>query len=212
MKPSALFRTVLLALLPLLTALPAANGSLIIRYGEINNPGIFGVQFPNELSFYGRADMVYAISLQQYQTGPYLVTEMVVDIGGVTSQFRVYATEPFDAASTLQKRLPDGTPGAVKQQTGVPPAVQKLRKKGEETLDPSQSGLVVKDYPVATHAKTIEYRLSKAEDVQDLYEAMMDLYIRRGREAVVSRRESVDNSEEIKQEINRLGGTLFAFE
>ena len=210
MKSSALFRTAALCLLMALT-LPAARGSLVIRYGEINNPAIFGVQLPNDLSFYGRADMVYALSLQQYQTGPYLVTELVVDIGGVNSQFRVYATEPF-AEDALKSRLPEKTPKAVTQQTGVPPAVQRARERVNKTVDPTEAGLVVKDYPVATHAKTIEYRLGKAEDVHELYEAMMDLYIRRGREAVMSRRESVDNSEEVKQVISRLGGTLFVFE
>ncbi|MDP0495038.1 MAG: hypothetical protein Q7Q73_02410 [Verrucomicrobiota bacterium JB024] len=211
MKFPASLRTAALVLLPLLTALPAARGDLVIRYGEINNPAIFGVLFPNDLSFYGRADMVYAISIQQYQTGPYLVTEMVVDIGGVASQFRVYATEPFDEAA-LKSKLPAQTPKAITQQQGVPPAVQKLRDRAQQTADPTETGLVVKDYPVATHAKTIEYRLGSAKDVHDLYEAMMDIYIRNGREAVVSRRESVNDSEEVKQVISRLGGTLFVFE
>ncbi|MGE9293075.1 MAG: hypothetical protein ACQKBW_05635 [Puniceicoccales bacterium] len=211
MKLFAPIRRFFLPALFVLAALPAAHANLVIRYGEINNPAIFGVEMPGELSFYGRADMVYSLSLQQYQTGPYLVTELVVDIGGVTSQFRVYATEPFDPES-LKDKLPEQTPAAVTNQTGVPPAVQKLRQRGNETIAPTEGGLVIKDYPTSTHAKTIEYRLGSSKDVRDLYEAMMDLYIRNGREAVVSRRESVNDSEEVKQVISRLGGTLFVFE
>lgn len=211
MKFPLLTRAALFSAL-LLSAVMPARGDLVIRYGEINNPAIFGVLMPGDLSFYGRADMVYAISLQKYQTGPYLVTELVVDIGGVNSQFRVYATEAFDP-SMLTDALPQqGAPKAVTQRTGVPTAVEKLRQQANDSLNSAQGGLVVKDYPTSTHAKTIEYRLARAEDVRDLYEAMMDLYIRNGREAVVSRRESVNDSQEVKQVISRLGGTLFVFE
>ncbi len=204
-------RAWLFASLMLLSSLSHTQAGLVISTGSINNRQLFGVTFPGGVSFYGRAEMVYAISLQRYQTGPYLVTEMVVDMAGVTSQFRVYATEPFDPNS-LQQKLPDEVPSGFAQNKGVPSGVQKLADRGTEAASKTESGLVVKDYPLSTHAKTIEFRLGKAEDVRELYEAMLDLYTRRGRDAVVSRSETGSQTNEVFQEINRLGGTLFSFD
>jgi len=206
----SIYRKTLLCSLFALVA-GSAQGGLVISTGSINNRQLFGVEFPDGVSFYGRAEMVYAISLQRYQTGPYMVTELVVDIAGVTSQFRVYATEPFDP-SMLQSRLPEEAPSGFTQGKGVPPGVQKMANKASDAADKTEGGLVVKDYPSSTHAKTIEFRLGSAEDVEELYKAMIDLYSRKGREAVISRTESGAETNEIYQEINRLGGTLFSFD
>ncbi|MEM9227535.1 MAG: hypothetical protein AAGA45_06175, partial [Verrucomicrobiota bacterium] len=81
--------------------------------------------------------------------------------------------------------------------------------RGKQAINTSESSLVVKDYPVSTHAKTVEFRLAEAKDVEDLYEAFIRAYTRRGRDEVVSRNES---GGETTQEVNRLGGTFFSFD
>ncbi|MEM8549331.1 MAG: hypothetical protein AAGF10_00935 [Verrucomicrobiota bacterium] len=207
-NPHAPIRAALIAALTLALCPLLAQAALKVNSGDISNRALFGVGFPDGTSFYADARMVYGVSLQRYQTGPFYVTEMVIDIGGVVSQFRIYATEPFDE-SAWQSRLPAQAPSGLKEGTGVPAAVQKAASRGKQTISSTESGLVVKDYPVSTHAKTVEFRLAQAKDVEDLYDAFVQAYTRRGRDEVVSRNET---DGETTQEINRLGGTFFSFD
>lgn len=202
------FRIALLFVVLLSSAVPAAQAEVIIRTRAIGNRALFGIEFPEGQSLYGLASMVYAVSLQKYQTGPFMVTEMVVDIAGVNSQYRIYATEPL-STSDMQARLPEGTPDGFKTSKGVPPAVQRLMDKNAETTSTTMGALVVKDYPLSTHAKTIEYRLANPEDVVELYEAFSDLYKRKVRTAIVQG--SVESQQEQEEDVNKLGGTLFTF-
>ncbi|WOO42409.1 hypothetical protein [Rubellicoccus peritrichatus] len=175
--------------------------ALQVRNGTLNNKRLFGIEFGNGTSFYGRHDRINSASLQTYQSGPYIVTEMVIDLASSDVALRVYHTELMNA-SDLQSRLPDGTPNVA--QTNVPASVQKLIDRGRSGAQKARSGgLVVKDYPTSTHAKTLEYRVSEKEELQKFYKRFIDIYTQNDAPAD----ENDDNATRVK-----MAGTVFVVE
>lgn len=148
--------------------------ALQVRSNALNNKRLFGIQFGNETSFYGRHDRINSASLQSYQSGPYIVTEMVIDLASSDVALRVYHTELMNT-SDFQSRMPDGTPGLA--QSNVPASVQKLIDRGRGGVQKARSGeMVVKDYPTSTHAKTLEYRVSDKDELKKFYKRFIGIY------------------------------------
>lgn len=142
--------------------------ALRIEQGVLPNKRLFAVQFPDDLSFYARHDRINSASLQSYQSGPYIVTEMVIDIADSNVLLRIYHTELMNTENVTE-RLPDGPPGGPRPD--VPGAVQKLIDRGRQSGEQAMTaGRVVKDYPMATHAKTAEYRVSKQAELVRFYD------------------------------------------
>lgn len=171
------------------------NG-LSIREGALNNKRLFAFQFANGTSYYGRHDRINSASLQYYQSGPYIVTEMVVDIASSDVLLRIYHTELINT-SDLQNRVASGVPGS---QAQVPEAVQQLIDRGREGADQARSGqMVVKDYPASTHAKTLEYRVSEKSELEALYQRFIDILTL----------ESTSGEDDTNAERISMAGTIF---
>ena len=161
----------------------------------LKNNKLFGIEFVESgLSYYGKAAAIQSLSLQEYQSGPFIVTEMVIDMAGSPSQLRIYHTELI-TGQDIQSRLPDEAANTINRPP--PPAVQSLIDRGRKDMNKAAATRVVKDYPTATHAHTLEFRLALKQDLEDLYRMFRQRYARKAKE------ETPENENE------SLGGALF---
>lgn len=172
--------------------------ALQINQDSLNNKRLFGIEFPDGLqSFYGRHDKINSVSLQEYQAGPYSVTEVTIDIADSPLQLRLYHTELSDAKQAMtaaDAASPVNNPG-------VPSAVQNIIDKGRGQGNAVQTP-VIKDYPITTHAKTLEFRISRKAELQQFYRAFVQAFTK-------SSGSSSSGSDNTAQE---LAGTLFLIE
>jgi len=63
--------------------------ALTVDTSTIKNKALFGVEFPDETSFYAQADTVVSISKQTYAAGPLEVTEISIELAGSSTQIRI---------------------------------------------------------------------------------------------------------------------------
>lgn len=149
-------------------SLSSALNALQIEQGALANKRFFAILFPGDLSFYARHDRINSASLQTYQSGPYIVTEMVIDIAQSEALLRIYHTELLGTGD-LNAHIPESTPSAMRPR--VPDAVQKLIDQGRAEGEQAATGArVIKDYPTTTHAKTVEYRVANKTELLQFYE------------------------------------------
>lgn len=190
-----------LKILSLLACLSVSilKAEIEIRDNGIRNNNLFGIVFGNSSrSFYGKVANINSVSLQEYLSGPYLVTEMVIDMEGGTAQLRIYQTELMDPSAQLPNTGNPALDGARQRISSTPPApVQKLAEQGRSLHNLTVGEIVVKEYPTATHARTIEFRVSDQAALLELYNAFLDRYTQRNRESGENPRQ------------RGLGGTLF---
>ena len=87
-------RPLALALLAALALVPQAE-ALQMSKKAIRNPGIFGIKIARtDMAFYGRADAILSISFQEFTTGAFIVSEVVIDMKDSHQQLRIYHTRP----------------------------------------------------------------------------------------------------------------------
>jgi hypothetical protein len=147
--------------------------ALSVHEGHFKNTQFFGIEILGEapVSFYGKAASIVSGSLQVYQAGPFVVTEVVIDFSGSPSQLRLYATEPISAEQVVE---------GVRSMTGrsipVPGGFERLN---DEAKKRSPAAQVYKDYPNTTHARTIELRVSDPQEIIAFYNRFIDILTRR---------------------------------
>lgn len=178
----------------------------------IANKNIFGIRFSKSTQeFYGLVPQVRSISIHEYVTSTYKVTELNLDIGN-SSLLRIYATELIaqNITSEIQDKSNQFNPSPIQNNP-----FEKLDPIKEKVLDALPLPVVFKEYPVTTHAKTIEYQLSDSKQVQELYIALRDNW---GGEESDSQNESDSDGEETQpddntnkpKKIRTLRGKLFS--
>ncbi len=156
-----------------LQSLSLVASAMQVRDHALRNDRLFGIHFGGEnMSFYGRHDRINAISLQEYQAGPYIVTEVVIDLAQNPSQLRLYHTQLMDFGE-VRGRVP---PGSGIENRELPEPVQRLVDRGRDLADTVRGQRVVKDYPHATHARTLEYRLSDRSELIQFYRAFVQRF------------------------------------
>jgi hypothetical protein len=199
---------------PLFLCLSIALGisqasALQIESDELNNEALFGIQFPEaSRSFYGHANRVQSISLQDYLTASFRVTELNIVNQG-SALLRIYYSRPLRPGE-LQKALADGAqaggmPGSSIMQSPAPAQVQALADRAQGVTDAVTGTEVLKEYPTATHAHTIEFRVSSREALLDLHTALIDHWT----EQPAS--EETDENDDPVERLS-LGGTVFTVE
>ena len=60
-------------------------------------------------------------------------------------------------------------------------AIQKVEQKMTSITETPTMTTVIKEYPIATHAKNIEYRLSRLSELIALYDSLITLGRRKNR-------------------------------
>ena len=197
----------------------------------IRNQGIFGIKIANtDMAFYGRADAVLSISFQEYTTGSFIVSEVVIDMRDSNQQLRIYNARPPGTADVANRA--NRASAANSQNRGLDPSsASKLPIPGQlasvETklntmLTGTTGDLVVKSYPTTTHAKTIEMVVSSKAELQMLYSKLTCLYTGIEVEAVDGASVEGSNgataaslaagSTAAKIKITQIGGVLFTLE
>lgn len=189
---------ILLVLGALLAITPAE--AVKVKDDALRNKRLFGIEMPEGLqSFYGRHDRINSVSLQEYQAGPYAVTEVTIDMASSPLQLRLYHTEVANIQD-LQKAAPQ-TPGNTAK---ISDSVVKAANKGTDRAN-SADPPVIKDYPLTTHAKTLEFRVSTKEELEAFYRIFVGAYTQNN--ATGASDESDDEAS-----ARGLAGTLFLIE
>jgi hypothetical protein len=213
-----------------LATLPPSASALQMKKKAIPNGGIFGIEVANtDLSFYGRADHVVSVSFQEYTTGALIVDEVVIDMLNSNQQLRIYTARPPGSAdiadrankASVANSQNRGLDPSAATKLPVPSQFSALEAKANNFTQASTAGLVVKTYPVTTHAKTIEMVVSSKDELQKFYFAFRDLLCARTVSATTG--SSVDGSDATNAAaaaqgstasvtINQIGGTIFVIE
>jgi len=175
----------------LLAAALLAAGSaqaLQIRARAFPNQGIFGVEVAgSDVGFYARADQILSVSFQEYTTGSFIVAEVTIDVANSGQQLRIYAARPpgtADAVDRANRGLQANAqnrglePGQATQ-VPVPGPLAVLEQKVDNLRTKTTDGLVVKPWPTATHAKTVEMTVASRAEILAFYKAFRDLMVAR---------------------------------
>jgi hypothetical protein len=218
-------RPLLLCLLALsfaATASPLFAGK--VQPGAVKNPGIFGIALAGTAQeFYGRADHVLSVSFQEYTTGPLYVSEVVIDMTGSNQLFRIYHARPVslkdaaEAASAAASATSEISGGAITPTVpDVPSDVTSAEAKVHKAAARVTAGLVVKTYPITTHAKTAEFSVSSREELVSFFRTFRDLYVNREVKikdnTVISAAALATGGGVGAITINRVGGVLFTIQ
>jgi hypothetical protein len=185
--------------------------ALQVDTGGVNNEALFGIEFPAaSRAFYGHANRVQSISVQDYLTASFRVTELNIVNQG-SALLRIYYSRPLQPGE-LQKALVDGAQapampgGGSIMQSPVPPQVQALADRARGVSDAVTGTEVLKEYPTATHAHTIEYRVSSSGELLDLHTALINHWT----QEPVSDQGGTQEGEAVER--LSLGGTVFTVE
>ena len=211
-------------LLPVLAGLclsPAAE-ALQLKTGAIPNKGIFGVELSGtDSQFYARADRVLSVSWQEYTTGAYIVSEVVVDIENSSQQIRLYslrvpssgdATDAANRATDTASQLRGVTAPAPRS---LPGPVADAADKAGAAISGAAAIMPVKVYPTTTHAHTVEYVVGSRDELLKFYSSFRDLLCQK---EVLADQGSTTSSTAFgtpaggaaQPTVNRLGGTVFS--
>lgn len=200
---------------------PALRAVTVIP-DRVANRGVFGVEIGSETQFYARADRVLSVSFQEYRTDAGLVvSEVVVDMENSSQQIRLYSVRPPSSADLSAAAGAAGeAAGSLRGVAGpAAPAAPALVAKAQEKADSALERLPampVKSYPMATHARTVEYVVRSRAELLAFYRNFRDLFS--GKEIAAGEGASVDGRNTAfgsagqtssKLTVNRLGGTVF---
>ncbi len=229
--------------LTLLLGLTTPSWALQMKAKAFPNQGIFGVECAgSDVGFYGRADQILSVSFQEYTTGNFLVAEVVVDMANSNQQLRIYSVRvpgSADVADRANRGLKAnaqnrGLEPDQATQVPTPGPIAALEQKVNNMTASTTAGLVVKNYPTTTHAKTVEMSVPSRGEILAFYKAFRDLMV--AREVTITQGSTVaggtgaaastvfgTNSKSASGTpattttgeaitINRIGGTLFTLE
>jgi hypothetical protein len=159
----------------IITISPCALHALNIKNNALKNPNLFSIEFPSPTrSFMAREQTVTNISLHDYITPPYKVVELTIN-GHGQSLLRIYHSQllsPSELADTLGNSN-STYKQATKFRQPLEHAAQRVEQKMTSIVETPTVTTVIKEYPIATHAKNIEYRLSRLSELIDLYESLI---------------------------------------
>lgn len=183
---------------------------------SIKNQKIYGIEFSGDTrGYYGDENAIQSISVQEYITTAFFVTEVNVVTQG-TGLLRIYHSRPLHL-SEIQKTLGEtvstvGLPGASSIiQRPLPPKIQTMADRASGASTTAKSRSVIKEYPIATHAHTIEYQIANLDELLELYDELKKHWLKEPAyyEAgqVLSNDQVTSTSREMKP--RSLGGTLF---
>lgn len=201
----------------LLTLFLGELSAVSVTTRGIRNPQIYGIEFPGDArAYYGTEAGVQSISKQEYVTAAFRVTEINIVTQG-TALLRIYHSRPLRAGE-LQQALGEsmnaaGVPGgATIIQRPLPPQVQAMADRASGAAETATSTTVMKEYPIATHAHTIEFRIGSLDELLALHDELKKHWLKEP--AYFEGGQIVDEADAVSKEMKprSLGGTLFRVE
>ena len=202
--------------LAILSSAPQAS-AFTMKKKAVPNGGIFGIEVSGtDLSFYGRADRVISVSFQEYTTGTFIVSEVVIDMSNSNQQLRIYNTRTPGSSDVADRA--NRASAANSENRGLNPAdatklpipaqLSALESKVTNLTSGTAGGLVVKTYPTTTHAKTIEMAVSSKAELKSFYSAFKNLLC--GTAVPASSGSTTETTDATgAATINQIGGTVF---
>ena len=176
-------KTTFVAISALLTATLTTIAGVTVDLEAIPNKTIFGIDFGNGREYYGRVDSVNSVSMQEYVVPGFRVYEMNIDMRQGNSLLRIYsvvtmdpAQEARNATDSLTSQVPFGTMVLDSMQEGYNLATVNIKQQVD---DVAAAMPVMKDYPMTTHAKTIEYKVASPLDVKELFKQMKNSWLQK---------------------------------
>ncbi len=151
----------------------ASTAAAEVGVERIPNTELFGLKIGRGGEYFGRVQSINSISLQNYRTAAFRVTELVIDMTGSPLQLRIYHAAPVtpaDAPETRASELPGSREARLRTS-------QIMRRASDEV--PLDEMLLFKEYPVTTHAKTIEFTVGSRQDLLDLHEELKNRWVLR---------------------------------
>jgi hypothetical protein len=196
----------------LLGCLASSLNAVTVRTRAIKNKALFAITFPDDTKeYYGKEAAIHSISKQEYVTSGFRVVEINIVTAG-NGLLRIYHSRALRLGE-LQAAMADGADAAgvpsTIQRSPVPPGVQQMADRASGVAEAMTSDTVMKEYPLATHARTIEYRIQTRGELLDLFDELQKHWIKEP--AYYEGGQIVDENEATskKMEPRSLGGTRF---
>jgi hypothetical protein len=182
----------------------------------IKNPALFGIEFPGDArSYHAREASVLSISKQEYVTAAFRVIEVNIVTNG-PALLRIYHSRPLkpgELTSALGNvAQASGLPGSSIIQTPLPPQIESMANRANKVADTITSQTVIKEYPLATHAHTIEFRVSSRNELLALHDELTKHWLKEPTFYEGGQIVEEDGSTDRKRRPRSLGGTLFRVE
>lgn len=179
----------------------------------IKNPALFGIEFPDDArSYHAKEAGVLSISKQEYVTATFKVLEVNIVTDG-PALLRIYhsrALKPGELKSALgDAAQASGVPGSSIIQTPLPPQVEAMAGRGGAAADSITSDTVFKEYPLATHSRTIEFRISSRSELLDLHDELRKHWLKEPAFFEGGQIVSAEEATSREMKPRSLGGTLF---
>jgi hypothetical protein len=196
----------------LLCCLASSLCAVTVRSNAIRNKALFGITFPDDSKeYYGKEAAIHSISKQEYITSGFRVVEINIVTAG-NGLLRIYHSRALKPGE-LQAALMDGATAAgvppVIQRTPMPPGVQAMADRASGVAEAITSDTVMKEYPLATHARTIEYRIQTRSELLDLFDQLQKHWLKEPTYFEGGQIVAEDESISKKMEPRSLGGTRF---
>ena len=152
--------------------------ALTVKKNEIRNKSVFGITFPSEdRSYYGKEDNVQSISIQEYVTATFHVLEVNVVSNG-PALLRIYHIRPLSDLLTGAAQASE-LPGSALIRSPLPKNVESMIDSIiRQAADLITDITVIKEYQLATHARTIEFRVASSHELLNLYEELRKHWMR----------------------------------
>ena len=186
--------------------------AVTVRSRAIRNKALFAITFPDDTKeYYGKEAAIHSISKQEYVTSGFRVVEINIVTAG-NGLLRIYHSRALKLGE-LQAAMADGAdaagvPSAI-QRSPVPPGVQQMADRASGVAEAMTSDTVMKEYPLATHARTIEYRIQTRSELLDLFDKLQKHWIKEPTYFEGGQIVNADESTSSKMEPRSLGGTRF---
>ncbi len=204
----------------LLTGFATSLSAVSVDSKGIKNKAIFGISFPQESrSYVAREDAVQSISLQEYITSSFSVLELNIVTDG-SALLRIYHTRALQPGE-LQAALSNGAaaagaPSSIIQRP-LPERIQNLADRANGVTEALTSSTVIKDYPHATHAHTVEFRVASRSELIELHDQLKKHWLKEPAlfedgQIVTEDETTEQKTTEQKMTPRSLGGTVFTIE
>jgi hypothetical protein len=194
----------------------AVLSAVTVNSKAIKNKAIYGIEFPGDArSYYGREDAVQSISKQEYITATFKVVEINIVTSG-SALVRIYHGRPLKASEAAEA-LGNGTAVAgfpsVIRPTPIPQSILNMADRAHGVADTITSSTVIKDYPIATHARTIEFRLQSRDELLELFDELEKHWLKKPAlhedgQVQIEDQDSKESTEKTMKP-RSLGGTTF---
>ena len=201
----------------LLAVLSCQVSAVSVTTRGVRNQAIYGIEFPEESrTYYGSEAGVQSISTQEYITTNFRVIELNIVTQG-SALLRIYYSRPLRPGE-LQQAMSDSlgatgiTGGSSIIQRPLPPQVQAIADRAAGVSEAVTGTDVMKEYPIATHAHTIEFRIGSRDELLDLHQELKKHWLKEPAFFEGGQIVSKDESTGKEMKPRSLGGTLFKVE